>query len=89
MKKKLPKTATFKGRQYKVDVWEQIDGMCDCYSANDMHIRIMVDLNTRKGITTAIHEALHACNWVSKEDKVDAVSTDIGRFLWNLGYRHG
>lgn len=83
--KKPPKTATFSGRRYKIELGEAIDGCCDQYGGLDLIIN--VDLNTRRGIITAIHESLHACNWTAKEQVVDEVSTDIGRFLWNLGYR--
>ncbi len=85
--KKLPQTATLNGRKYRIEVTGKLDGCCDQYGGYTL--LIAADLNTRKGLITAIHEALHACNWTAKEDTVDKVSTDIGRLLWNLGYRHG
>ena len=79
------KTHTFRGRKYKVTT-EKLDGMCDTYN-KERELVIMTDLNTRLGMETAIHEALHACCWPATEDNVEITAHDIGRFLWRLGYR--
>lgn len=80
------KTATFHGRKYTIYIGQD-EGQCDQYNTTERFLEIHTDLNTKKGITTAIHEALHAENWAATEEVVDRVSTEIGRFLWRLGYR--
>ncbi len=80
------KTATFRGRKYRVEIDKNVEGLTDVYS-RERGMLIWADLDTRKGLRIAIHEALHASNWAASEKVVDRVSTDIGRFLWNLGYR--
>jgi hypothetical protein len=79
------KTHTFCGKTYHITV-EELDGLCDTFK-KEYELIVMRDLNTQAGLITAIHEALHACNWHSSEVMVDQTSTDIGRFLWRLGYR--
>ena len=80
------KTHTFNGRKYTIDIGK-FEGSCDQYDCKEHYLSILADLDTQKGLITAIHESLHACNWAKKEDIVDSVSTDIGRFLWRLGFR--
>ena len=78
------KTATFNGRAYKI-ILEELDGNTD---TDDYHWLIVCrDLNTRVGLETAVHEALHACCWRSQEQTVERTAKDISRFLWRLGYR--
>ena len=81
----MAKTATFSGRKYRV-IAEELDGFSD----TDNHYWIIVqrDLKKRVGLETAIHEALHCCNWSASEEKVESTARDVARFLWNLGYRH-
>jgi hypothetical protein len=79
------KSHTFNGRKYKVTI-EALDGMCDTYN-KERELVIMADLNTRCGLETAIHEALHCCHWPASEDSVTATAYDIARFLWRLGFR--
>ena len=82
------KTHTFNGRRYKIDI-DKIDGYCEQYviNENSRSLVILADLKTRKGLITAIHEALHASDWRQSEEAVDRVSKEIGSFLWRLGYR--
>ncbi len=79
-------THTFNGRSYKIDFGD-FEGLCDMYKCNERYIRVLPDLNTRKGLITAIHETLHAESWTASEDVVDRVSNEIGSFLWRLGWR--
>ena len=82
------KTHTFNGRKYKIEVDpDGANGVCDQYSPKDRYLQIFTDLDRRKGLITAIHEALHAESWTKSEKIVDRVSREIGMFLWNLGYR--
>ena len=67
-------------------VEEGLDGDCTTYTP-ERELNIYADLNTRNGLITALHEALHASRWSEKEETIDRVSKDIGRFLWRLGYR--
>jgi len=84
------KTATFNGRRYKIDIDVPADGQVDAYKMGDTQrfIYIQVDeINSCRGLTTLIHEFLHAENWAETEDVVDRVSTEIGRTLWRMGWR--
>jgi len=80
------KTHVFNGRKYKITVSDSIDGLCDTYK-KERELCIYVPLNSKNGLITAIHEALHAESWNTKEKMVDRVSKEIGTFLWRLGYR--
>jgi hypothetical protein len=79
-------THTFNGRKYKITIRPPLDGMCSQYN-NERELIIMESLRTKNGLITAIHESLHAENWIAKEDTVDRVSREIGTFLWRIGYR--
>jgi len=82
------KTHTFNGTRYCVEVKpDGIDGCCDTPS-NRRWLYILVPLNTQRGLITAIHEAMHACEPRKSEESVDRISKDIGRLLWRLGYRN-
>lgn len=48
----------------------------------------MEELDTAAGLETAVHEALHACNWLKSEAKVTETAHDVAGFLWRLGYRY-
>ncbi len=85
MKKKALKTHTFNGRKYIIDV-DFLDGWCDQFKLKH-RLQILADLKTKDGLITAIHEALHAENWCKSEKVIDKVSTEIGNFLWRLGFR--
>jgi len=81
------KTHIFNGRRYYIDI-DKIDGWCDQYKLeNKRMLHIITDLETKNGLITTIHEALHAENWAETEEVVDRVSREIGNFLWRLGYR--
>ena len=83
-KAKLPKTATFAGRQYHL-LFGELDGNCD--TDDKYWLVVGRDLSKRVGLETAIHEALHACRWTAREKTVDQDARDLARFLWSLGYR--
>ena len=85
-KMKPVKTHTFNGRKYKIIVSPPLDGQCTTYKS-ERELWIMESLKTRNGLITAIHESLHAENWAAKEETVVRVSSEIGDFLWRLGYR--
>ena len=80
------KTHTFHGRTYKIRL-KDIDGDTDTYKLNERFLSVHANLDTRNGLVTLIHEALHAENWANGEEVVDRVSTERGSFLWRLGYR--
>ncbi len=79
-------THTFHGRKYKIVISRE-DGNTDVYALNERFLSIYADMATQNGLITAIHEALHAENWAATEKVVERVSSEIGRFLWRLGYR--
>ena len=82
------KTATFNGTRYTVDT-DPIDGCCSPPKPGDRDptLRVCCPLNTRVGLITLIHEAMHACDYDKHEKTVDRTSKDIGRLLWRLGFR--
>ena len=88
--KNTVKTHTFNGRKYAIDI-DQLDGFCEQYkiTPEDRRIFILTKPNTRSELITIIHECLHAENWAATESVVDRVSTELGSFLWRLGYRKG
>jgi len=63
------------------------DGLTDIEEGKEHHMMIFTELNTRNGLITLIHEALHAENWTANEKDVERVSREIGGFLWRLGFR--
>ena len=79
------RTHTFCGRKYIITT-DSFDGLTDTFS-KEREMIIMADLTTRAGLETAIHEALHACDWNKNEIMVAQTGKDIARFLWRLGYR--
>ena len=79
------KTHTFCGKKYQITLGS-FDGLTDTFS-KERELIIMADLNTLTGLETAIHEALHACDWNKNEIMVGQTGHDIARFLWRLRYR--
>ena len=84
---KLPKTHTFNGVKYDIDISDPLDGYCDSPRGGKPTLRIVSNLNTKTGLITVLHEALHAEGWAVSEDVVDRVSSEIGNLLWRLNYR--
>ena len=79
------KTAIFRGTLYDIQVGEPLDGYVD---TDDKYALVVTrDLNTKTGLESLIHEALHACNWHAKEQLVGETARDVARFLWRLNYR--
>ncbi len=81
------KSHSFHGRKYLIDIGP-CDGLCNTHTC-EREIHIFKDLNTRGGLETAIHEALHASQWPASEESVERTAYDIARFLWRLNYRLG
>jgi len=79
------RTHTFNGVKYLVTI-DRLDGLCSTHKL-EREIIILADLDTRAGLETAVHEALHACCWSKGEDKVTITAKDLARFLWRLGWR--
>lgn len=83
---KSVKTHRFNGRQYTVLVGE-FDGFSDKYTRKSYSLIVNCDTNTRKGLITLVHEAMHCGNWDKHEKTIDRTSKEIGGLLWRLGYR--
>ena len=82
------KTHMFAGISYDVDVEMPFDGICESpRSSKRPALRVSVDINTRKGLETLLHECFHAECWAKTEEVVDRASRDIARLLWRLGFR--
>ena len=86
------KTHSFNGIRYDIKIYDpndaRIDGLCDPPTGSGQALRIFTDIETRKGLETCIHEALHACYWAKTEDKVEQTARDVARLLWRLGFRN-
>ncbi len=82
MKLKI-KNHTFNGTTYEII----LDGIDGCASNPQGILVINTDLDTRNGLETAIHEALHCCKWDAVEGTVDKTARDVARFLWRLNFR--
>ena len=80
------KTHTFNGRRYNIVITDPLDGSCATYKP-ERELCIMAPLETKNGLITAVHEALHALNWRSKEGEVEQAGKELGTFLWRLGFR--
>ena len=85
--KKYPKTHTFNGISYDLH-WGEIDGMCDSpgRGSRPNFVVAMEADNSLKFLETVIHEAMHASDWQSSENKVTITARDIARLLKRLGY---
>ncbi len=79
----------FRGKQYSVKTVPRlkVDGDCDSPKGTRKEIRLQAGLPPLRDMEVAIHEALHACFWDMDEDVITQSATDLGRFLWRLGYR--
>jgi len=80
-------THRFNRIRYKVYV-DTLKGATDIGKHPERTLLIRTDkVSERQLLGTAVHEALHACNWDASEKKVDRTAKDLSRFLWRLGYR--
>lgn len=82
----MMKTHVFNGRRFRIILGPH-DGLCDTSKDKELELYIFADLDTKRGLITAIHEALHAEDNNLSEKPVEKVSREIGSFLWRLGYR--
>ena len=80
------KTFRFRGKRFKIHT-VPLNGVCDNPSRKNPQIHIFADLNKKVGLTTCIHEALHAENWDASEGKVTRTAAVVASFLWKLGFR--
>jgi hypothetical protein len=90
---KAVRTHTLGGRRYYIDLMDTpVIGWCDRPDeANKMWLHIQ-DGNTKRALSVAIHECLHAENFCEKHvDAQDANGKDAGDriadLLWRLGWR--
>lgn len=82
---KKVKTHSFNGVSYNIR-FDKFDGATDVdVSPRDM--LIAAKPHTQNELITLIHEAMHAGNWDKHESTIDRSSSEIGRFLWRLGFR--
>ena len=82
------KTHRFNGKTYDIDLNGRIDGFCESPRGAVPVLLLCVDLSTKAGLESAIHEGLHACNYMKKEESVKQAAKDVSRFLWRLGFRY-
>ena len=79
---------TFNGIRYEIEIVGPVDGLCNAPKIKEPHLFICTTLKAKNGLVAVIHEALHACNYNTKEEKVEGTAKDIADFLWRLGYRY-
>jgi len=86
---RLVKTHTFRGNRYKIEIEKIIlDGCCESVKEGSLpKLRVFTGLDSKKGLETVIHEALHACCFAKSEEIVNTTAKDVAKFLWRLGYR--
>jgi len=82
----MVKTHTFCSRKYHIST-DRLDGMAEQEDDGRRWLYVMRPMQTRAGLETTIHEALHACDWRARENEVTDIARDIARFLWRLGWR--
>ena len=72
------KTHTFNGVRYEVYI-APLQGVTDAALRHRlaMYIRVGSGVSDKQLMDTAIHEALHACNWDKREATVETVASDI------------
>lgn len=83
------KTHTFKLGKYQIDI-DKCEGFCDIPDDyTTLHMHILKDEGF-KGLSSALHEGLHADGipdkYLHKEDGTSDTER-LARFLWRLGYR--
>ena len=91
------KTHQFNGKKFYINVDEPYIGWCDKPGRPDSTeypaIRLpeglpfKEDRRAKQGLTTLIHEMIHAEDWDLSENRVDQIAVDMGGLLWRLGYR--
>lgn len=97
-KRKAVKSHTFAGVRFHIGVDDPYIGWCDNPDKENNHpeypaIRLPLGLpfedepGAKLGLTTLIHECLHAENWSKIEPIIERTSTEIADLLWRLGYR--
>jgi hypothetical protein len=66
------KTHSFGGKSHRIHVGP-VDGICFNSEKNekDHDLFILTSLREKEGLITAIHEAMHALNWNTKEGKIE------------------
>jgi hypothetical protein len=83
--------AEFRGKKYRILRPKRINkddlGLCDSPTMKRPAIRLRNDQRGVNLLCIAIHEALHACLWDLAEEAVEDISSDIARFLHDLGFR--
>ena len=84
---KKVKKHTFNKVIYDIDMCGPMNGYCDHPRGRRPAIRITAEPYTKKELISILHETGHAEDWAKSEEIVDRISTEIGTFLWRLGYR--
>lgn len=76
------KSVKLNGKRYSI--YTNCDGLC---IDDERAIVINADLDTKNGMETAIHEALHAIDWNMSESKVNLLAQNLAHFLWQAKFR--
>ena len=86
---KKVKSHTFNGVKFDIHFLSDADGACGSPKEKNSKpdIEIFCRPQTKKELRVIIHEVLHAENYNTNDGVIDRVSTELGSFLWRLGYR--
>lgn len=81
------KSATFRGKRYKVYNQRIAGYVLDESCPDEREIYLDPGIRGHEALDRDVHEALHAEFHAMSETEVGTAASDIGRFLWRLGYR--
>ena len=77
------RTHKFNGVKHHIDIdggfvaiWEP--------PSKEHHIRLAINVNSKKGLQAIIHECLHAADYSKDEATVDRAGDEIGNLLYRL-----
>ena len=81
------------GRRWKIKLVparslpQNTDGTCSFPAGRFPQIEVRKSLSEKQILTTLVHELLHASCDLLSEEAVVAISCDVARGLWAMGYR--
>ena len=83
------KCHTFNGNNYKIELAESIDGVCDLPDDDDDPlVMVILEGDNFRAFSSAVHEGLHAmlgrANDLLHDNKGESKTEDFARFLWRM-----
>ena len=88
------KTHTFAGVKHRIEMVKEIQGVTDTDEIAEVPEMMILSGNNIKALHSALHEGLEAIRVCDRcihdydnRDDGQAMTMDVARFLWRLGYR--